>query len=139
MGKVNASLADVQTEFVAVAKGDYEMKVFEIDESGNQGDNPVVIIKSKVDEPSSDEFGKPVWDRIYLRTKKGEPNRYSLAQIKKYFQAICGDERANADDLEYEELLNGRFRGVIDNESYEDKKTGQKKQSAKMADILELS
>lgn len=116
--KVNANLADVSTTYEPIAAGDYEFKLAEItrDENGNWA------FKSVVDEQGNAEFGKPVYDRFNFTKKDGGENKFALAQFKRYAIATLGEERANADDLDTDEMLNGRFRGSVDIEEYPSKK-----------------
>lgn len=117
MARVNASLKDVSTKFEVAPAGDYEFKVVEIQKPT---DDDYIII-SAIDEQGSPEYGKKVYDRFSFKKKDGGENRYGKAQLKRYFEAIVGEERANADDLDTDELLNGRFRGQISVEEWESK------------------
>lgn len=148
--KVQGSLADVSTKYIPIPDGDYEMIVKEITYSKDGSevkDDPnfdLVTIKSVVDEVGHPEYGKPVYDRINFKKKDGGENRWAKTQCKKYFEAIQGEERANSDDIDYDELINGRFRGFIKIEEYDDKnkpdgKGGYLKgQSNRLVDILAL-
>ena len=139
MGKVNASLADVSTEFVQIASGDYEMKVTEVDESKWETDK-ILMIKSVVDQPGNEEYGKPIFDRIHGKKKDGTENEMGYRTIKRYFIAICGEDRANADYLDFDELKNGRFRGIISQYTYKKNPTDVKeKVGTQLDDILALS
>lgn len=134
--KVNANLADVSTKYVPIADGDYEMKVVEV----SADDSGVITVKSVVDEPG-EEYGKPVWDRINFVKNDGTPNKWAMTQTKKYFEAIAGEERANSDDLDWDEIKNGRFRGVVETDTYtpkSGKNAGKETQKSVLSDILPL-
>ena len=140
--KVNASLADVKTTYEPIPAGtDAEFKLAEISRDEETG---AWNFKSVLDEPGHEHYGKPVYDYMGFTTREGKDNKFARAQFKRYFEAIVGEERANAEDLDTDEILNGRFRGVVDIEEYDSKKhknpdgTPKKAQSNKFSAILPL-
>ena len=136
MGKVNASLADIKTERrKGLPEGEYEMQVIEIDESEKDAASGLVIVKSKVVDGASKD--RQHWDYIYTKTKQGESNDLGWAQVKRYFEAIA-PERANAADQDFDELKMGRFKGIIKEGTFKDKKTGQERPSSNLDEILAI-
>jgi hypothetical protein len=120
MGKIKASLADVSTEFFPIDPGEYEMEVVKVEETTSEDGRTVYAIVSKVSDPG-DFHGRQVWDRIHIHKKDGELNPVGLAQLKRYFEAVVGEERANSDDVDTDELIGGTFQAEVTIESYKDK------------------
>ena len=121
MPKVGASMADISTEYqnpdpaayiFEVVEATYDEKTEKAPKSGLDVVRGTHKIKSKIvslfPEEETEHSGKPVTDFINIHTKEGEPNEISLAQLKRYFEAII-PERADAEDADTEELVGGRF------------------------------
>lgn len=146
MPKIKGSLADVSTDYQLIEPDTYEFKVdeIEVEETKPSKDYPegqlLYIVISKVDQPGEEAHGRKVYDRIYWykKAKDGEPggeNEYSKIQLKRYFEAILGEERANEDDLDTDELKGGRFMAEVTIESWENKNTGKSGQSNRLKNI----
>ena len=125
MPKIKGTLADVSTEYVMIEPAVYEMRIekVEVEEqpassSGKEHDQLFYEIVSRVDEPGTDHYNKPVRDRIYWYKRDGTVNEYSKVALKRYFEAVLGEEEANRDDLDTDELINGRFLGQVTIRSY---------------------
>lgn len=144
MPKVKGSLADVSTEYQLIEPDTYELRVdkIEVEEEKPSAEKKsgqlTYLIISKVDQPGHEHHNKPVRDYIFWYKKDGDENEYSKIQLKRYFEAILGEEEANRDDLDTDELLNGRFQAEVVIETYEDKKTKEEKQSNKLKNISAL-
>jgi hypothetical protein len=121
MPKVQASMADVSTEFVLPEPG---IKTFKVEECKEQvAENPRRIsynFKNVIQTPG-DDFKKPVFHTVHLHKKTGETNEYGVATIKRYFEAIAPDS-ANSEDADTDELLNGLFDAEVVHETYKSEK-----------------
>lgn len=146
MAKVKASMADVSTEFTQVGPGVYIFEVQEVKEV--EADKKLgrlrYDVKSEVIEVEDGEpenLGRTFQDRIHFHKKDGEPNEFGIAQLKRYFEVTVGEERANADDADTDELIGHQFRAQITHRGYEqeDKLTGNVEQrtSAEIARMVE--
>lgn len=92
MPKINApSMADVSTEFVLIEPGTKQFKILEAPVNTNGGRQNVAI-KLEVQDPG-DDHGRTVKDTIHLHKKNGEENPVGLAQLKRYFEAVLGQEQ----------------------------------------------
>ena len=95
---------------------------------------PALIFQSVVTEGECED--RAHWDYVYLKKKNGKPNRIGLGRVKAYAEAILGKERANAQEIDTDELLKGEFLGVIKQRGYADKTTGEQKLSSDLKKIL---
>lgn len=143
MPKVKGSLADVQTEYVLIEPEVYEMKVdkIEAEEGEKTPDYPegqfTYIVISRVDQPGDEHHNKPIRDYINWFKKGGDVNEYSKINLKRYFEAIVGEERANEEDLDTDELIGGRFQAEVYIDSYT-RKDGSEGKSNKLRNITSL-
>ncbi len=144
MPKIQGSLADVSTQYVMIDPDTYEMKVdkIDIDEKPKSPEMPsgqyTYIITSRVDMPGTDHYNKPVREYISWFKKDGDVNEYSKVNLKRYFEAILGEEEANRDDLDTDELIGGRFLAEVRIDSYT-RQDGTEGQSNKIKNIVPLS
>lgn len=125
MPRIKASLADVSTEFTPVEPGAYEAEITDVAETTNEGRTHYDVTLT-VKDPG-DFFGRKIRDRIYIHKKDGDLNEYGLVQLKRYFEATVGEDRANADDADTDELLHqhAMIQVGIDGYEVENKLTGK--------------
>lgn len=119
-------MANVSTDFSPVPANVYELKIDGVQEETEDGRTHYTVVLLVQDV--GDLYGKKIKDRIYIHKKNGEINEYGLAQLKRYFEATVGEDRANADDADTDELLNNHIRAQVGIEDYEvdNALTGQK-------------
>lgn len=128
MPKVKASMADISTEYVLPDPGPYEFELVEVKAtdvrqkapSGKEVERTTYVVKSKIvhDLDGNDEHAnKPVYDYINIHTKEGEINEISMANLKRYFEAIA-PESANSEDADTDELHGGHFIAMLYHETY---------------------
>jgi hypothetical protein len=124
MARIQASLADVSTEFVPSAPGVYIFEINDVVEQTKDG-KITYQIKSKIIEPfgdagDADSVGKVVTDFISIHSKDGSINQYGLITLKRYFEAVLGKDNVaeRGDDLDTDELKGQRFKGQIEIDSY---------------------
>lgn len=142
MARIRGTLADVSTEYQLVDPDTYEMKVsaVEIEERPADGSNEheqlTYIITSRIDEPG-EHYNKPVRDYLWWFKKDGDPNEYTMATMKRYFIAVAGEDRANEEDLDTDELIGGRFLAEVYIDTYT-RKDGSEGSSNKIKNIVPL-
>jgi hypothetical protein len=138
MGRVKASMAEVSTDFNPMRPGVYDFEITKVTEDTNKDtqrtkytvENKVVGL---VSDGEQEAVGRNIRDAIHIHKRDGELNEIGLAQLKRYFEVTVGEERANAEDADTDELVHQRFRGQVVIESYtvEDALTGKKEERKK--------
>lgn len=127
MPKVQASLADVSTKFEPIEPGDYDFVIESVEDKTQNGREAYQVV-STVDEPGTDEHGKKVFDFISLTKRDGTPNNAGMAQLKRYFEAVFGEDTVADPSFDYDtdELVKQRFHAEVVIESWEkDGKSGK--------------
>jgi hypothetical protein len=138
MAKLQASLADVSTEFVPAPPGVYIMEITDVTDKETEG-RITYTVKSKIVEiitGDPEALNKPITDFISIHKADGSINQYGLIQLKRYFEAVLGKDNVEArgDDLDTDELKSQRFKAQVEIESYwkkdtpDDQKTEENKQ-----------
>lgn len=118
MPKLPQSLADVSTVVVPLAEGVYAASIDEVEVGQSKSKLPMVTV---IYEISDGEFkGRKLYDYMVLETKKHEPNEAGLRQLKRLIVAALGEERADAEDFDTDELVGASVTLVVKQESYED-------------------
>lgn len=120
MPKLPGSLADVSTTFVPMPEGSYSALIESVDMGkSSKSKVPMITVEYKVID--SEEFkNRKLFDYFTLETKAGEPNEAGLRSLKKLIIAACGEDRANADDFDTDELEGQQVMLVVKQESYDD-------------------
>lgn len=125
MPKVNASLADVSTKMEPMEPGIFRFKIEEIQDKtsgrGTENEREAYQIISCNNEMGTDSYGKKVFHYISLTTKDGKPNGAGKADLKRYFEAVFGEEAVAEEGFDYDtdNLLNGEFGAEVVIESWE--------------------
>jgi hypothetical protein len=143
MPKIAASMSNVSTEYVLPDPALYELEVDTVTDqtvrqkapqSGQEVERTTYIVRSKIvaDLDGDDQHkGKPIFDYINIHTKEGEINEISLANLKRYFEAIAPDS-AESDEADTDELVGGHFVAQIVHEEWTNKAKGTSGVSAKI-------
>ena len=130
MAKIKASMADVSTEYTLPDPGLYIFRVKEVQEetkqakaerSGANIERTTYRIESRIVrdiDGNEEHVNKPVWDYVNIHTKEGELNTISLANLKRYFEAIA-PEYADSEDADTDMLVNGEFLASLYHDEYE--------------------
>ena len=133
MPKIKASMKDVSTDFSPIEPGVYKLEVQSVEEHEDEQTGRIHYeIQSKIvaaeDGGNEDDVGRNFRDRIHIHKKDGELNQMGLAQLKRYFEVTVGEDRANADDADTDELVNQQFLGQLTIRKFtqEDNLTGEK-------------
>lgn len=140
MPKVRGTMADVSTTYEPIDPDTYEMKVAGVEEKqlSKKPERWMYTVKSQVDMPGTDHHGKPVYTRITIHKKDGDVNEIALAELKRFFEVTVGEDRANADDADTDELLQQRFLGEVIIRHWEDEATGREGDSNEFKAIAPL-
>jgi uncharacterized protein DUF669 len=118
MPKLPQSLADVSTKSVPMPEGVYQAVIDEVEVGESKSKLPMVTITYRITEG---EFTKRTLnDYMVLETKKHEPNEPGLRSLKRAIVAALGEDRANADDFDTDELAGQAVTLVVKQDSYED-------------------
>lgn len=142
MPKIAASMADISTEYILPDPGFYEFEVVDVNEttvrqkapsSGAEVERVTYVVKSKIvadENGDTTHANKPVYDYINIHTKEGELNEISLANLKRYFEAIA-PESANSDEADTDELKGGHFKAMLIHDTFK-RPSGEEGTSAKI-------
>lgn len=119
--RINADFTKISSSFQPLEDGEYVCTISEIEE-GETKENKLPQLKFtlSVNDPNHpDKENFPLFDYIVLQTKKGQPNRIGLGQLKAYAEAVLGVEAANnPEGLDPDELKNGTVMAVVKQRSY---------------------
>lgn len=120
MPKLNASIADVSTDFELPDPGiPFTFEVIDIQPIKSKEDDEVIlgqtVISEVVDEGSNK--GRRIYDRCNDTNDDGSVNQFGLRQGKRYMEAILGKDtvasRGGGADIDLDELRGGRFTGEV--------------------------
>lgn len=129
MPKIVASMADVSTEFQPIDPATYRLQVVSVDynekdaktDEGQNIKRGTYVVKSKAlatyPDGETEHANKPIYDYINIHNKNGEVNEISLANLKRYFEAIAPDS-AESEDADTDELVNGIFIADVTIDKY---------------------
>lgn len=109
-----ADLSQVSTKYEALPAGTYRTR---ISAEYKQDPKPVVLIRHKVLE-GGDMEGREFSDYIYLNKNNGERNEIALKQLKRYFEAVLGEEQANQTEPDTDLLKDREVIVELTQESY---------------------
>lgn len=119
-----ADLSTVSTKYEPLPAGAYKTRLkaaYETDDDGVS--RPRVVVRHKVLESFDGEnVGREFTDFMYLNQNDGKPNEISLKQLKRYFEAVLGEEAANTTAPETELLDDQEVSVELSIESYPSKK-----------------
>ena len=120
MPKLPGSLADVSTTFVPMPEGSYSAIIESVDlGKSSKSKVPMITVEYKIID--NEEFkNRKLYDYFTLETKSGEPNEAGMRSLKKLIIAALGEDRANADDFDTDELEGQQVTLVVKQEQYED-------------------
>ena len=140
MARIQGSLAHVSTEFEVYEPDTYTMQIKKVevktkdDENGGKDTRVQYIIT--LEFADGEYKGRKLMDFIEYHKKDGEINPIGQIQLKRYFEAVVGEERANEDDLDTDELLDGDVLVELKISSYT--KDGKEKKNNKITSVSPL-
>ncbi len=127
MGKINASLASISTEFEPVEPGLYELEITKCEDvmkTDAQGTEQLVAwrVSNKITTPG-DVQNKVISDYIHLRQPDDEiaADAIGLQSIKRYFEVTHGKEEVaewSDDDFDTDLLIGKSFQAQVAIDSY---------------------
>jgi len=125
MPRIVASMADVSTDYNPCEPGVARLQIDTVDAVTSDDGRTHYVIKSKimeyVDGGKQEDVGRTITSRVHVHKKTGELNEIGLAQLKRFFEVTVGEDRANAEDADTDELINQQFLGQISIRSYSTK------------------
>lgn len=120
MAKVRASLKDVSTQYQPIEPATYEVEVVECTETVKEDDRVYYTIKAEIKgvfedgvSTASDYDKRKITDFIHIHTRDGEINEVGLIQLKRWAEATVGEDRANDDDFDTDEMIGQRCMADI--------------------------
>ena len=131
MGKINASLSTVSTEFEPLPPAIYDFEIEKIEEVKKNGkDVNAYVIANKV--ISADQHGRVFRDYVTMIDKKGNRNEMGEKSMKRYFETcfgideVSGPKQADGsrkggwtdDEFDTDKLKGQRWRGQLDVKSH---------------------
>jgi hypothetical protein len=145
--RIDADFTKISSSFQALEDGEYQCAVTEIEEKETRENKlPMLALTLSVQDPNHpDQEGHPLYDYIVLMTKKGQPNRVGLGQIKAYAEAIIGVDAANnPEGIDVDDLKNGTVLAVVKQRSYNKKNedgsdSGEQQVTNEIVKILPVS
>ena len=138
MPKIGATLADISTIIKPIDPGSYPAEITDVEHKESKTSKvPMVSITYTLGGDS--EFkGRKLTDYFTLQTTKGEPNEAGLRGLKRVIVAACGEDRANDEDFDTDELQGQVVEVVVKQETYEDE-SGDEQISSKVKKVLPAS
>lgn len=122
--RIETDFTKISSQTGALEAGEYQCVLTDIEEGETKENKlPQVIFTFEVNDPNHPiHTGHPVRQYITLKTKKNEPNKMGLGQIKAVAEAVLGDEAANnPEGIDLDDLKNGSVMLVIGIRSYNKK------------------
>lgn len=132
-----ADLTNVSTKNEPLPADVYTCVIREANIEGDSN-SPQVVVVSEVDMPGTDFHKRRIWDRIYLNKKDGTPNEFSMKQLKRYFEAVVGEEAANQAEPDTDDLINGKVQLKLAIRGYKPKVNGVVDESAEEKFVNEV-
>jgi hypothetical protein len=135
MPKLPSSLADVSTTIIPLPEGSYNLEVDEVTVGKSKSQLDMITVTYKLLD--NEEFpNRTIRDYFVLETKKHEPNESGLRGFKRLVVAALGEERADAEDFDTDELKGATITAIIKQEQYEDEDTGEEMVSNRIKKII---
>lgn len=144
MPKLNASIADVSTDFVPPDPGiPFTFEVVDIQPVKSKESPDTFLGFSIISEVADegDNRGRRMFDRCTELNEDGTVNQFGPKQIKRYMEAILGKDvvkgRGGGDDIDLDELRGGQFTGEV--KHTKGVKDGEERTYANFKTILPLN
>lgn len=135
MPKLPSSLSDVSTTIVPMEEGTYSATISEVEVGKSKSKLDMVTITYKIQD--HDQYkGRELRDYFVLETKEHEPNESGLRNLKRLIVATLGEDRANDEDFDTDELQGQQVTLVVKQDSYEDKDSGEEVVNNKVKKVL---
>lgn len=119
MPKIEGGLQDISTERRVAPEGIYAGQIKSITLAPNKNGKPMFTIETQITE--GEYSGMILSKYLTLQTKEGKKNEGALRELKILVTDVLGEERANNEDFDTDELLDQVVGLYVAVESYEDK------------------
>jgi|SRR3982751_1482175 len=137
MSVLNAKLADISTKVEPVAVGAHRAQIKEVIQGKSKKSSvPMVTITYKINDEDDPYNKRELSDYFTLETKEGEPNEAGLRGLKRVIVAALGEDRANAEDFDTDELKGVDVEIVTIQEPYEDPDTKETSVNSKVKKVV---
>ncbi len=123
MPRLGASLADISMKVVPITDGAHRASIVEAKMGKSKNNIPMVTLSYEISE--GDFKGRKLSDYFTLQTNNGDANEAGLRGLKRIIAATLGEDRANADDFDTDELVGQDVEIVVKQESYTDPDTDE--------------
>ena len=127
MPMLEKDFSQVTIGFEPLPDGDYLATIDSIKEDKTKESQLDEVIFELTITGNEEYNGRKLFDYCVLKTKKGEDNNAGWGRVKEYAIAALGEERANAKNLNTDEMIGSTVTLVVKQESYpkKDKVTNQ--------------
>lgn len=133
MPKLSQGLSEVSTVIVPLPEAAYQLEIAEVEVGQSKSKLDMVTVTYKVTE--GDFKGRQLRDYFVLETKEHQPNESGLRTLKRLIVASLGEDRANSEDFDTDELQGAIVTGFVKQEDYDDE-AGDTQISNKIKKIL---
>lgn len=137
MPKLPASLAEVSTKSEPYPEGAYEAKITDVEVGKSKSKLDMVTVTFEVKHP---ETGKKreVKEYCVFETKEHGENEGGMRRFKRIVVAAVGENRANAEDFDTDEIEGEMVTVILKHEEYEDKDSGDEEVTNRIKKVLPL-
>ena len=122
MPKLSADFSAISTARELLQDDVYVFVVREVKEDLTSTGKQRITIIAEVedpDHPNETSRKAKMFDGLVMTKNDGSLNEISLRQLKRYMEAILGEDAANTDELDTDDLVGGKFLGEVKLTSYE--------------------
>lgn len=139
MAVLNAKLADISTKVEPVDDGAHRAQIKSVEQGKSKKSQvPMVTIVYKINDENDPHNKRELSDYFTLQQKDGEPNEAGLRGLKRVIVAALGEERADAEDFDTDELIGADVEIVTKQESYTDEITNETSVNGKVRKVIAL-
>lgn len=135
MPKLPGSLADVSTTITPLPEGSYQLEIDEVEVGKSKSQLDMITVTYKLLD-NADFPNRTLRDYFVLETKKHEPNESGLRGFKRLVVASLGEERADSEDFDTDELKGAVITAIVKQEQYTDEDTGEEMVSNRIKKII---
>lgn len=139
MSVLNAKLADISTKVDPIVPGAHRAQIVEVVQGKSKKSKvPMVTVTYKITDENDPNNKRELNDYFTLEQINGEPNEAGLRGLKRVIVAALGEERANAEDFDTDELKGADVEIVTKQETYKDEDTGEDDISSKVKKVIAI-
>lgn len=121
MPKIGAGLADISTKIDPLPENTYRAEIADVTHGKSKKSSvPMITVEYKLTKDNEEGGGRTLYDYFTLEQTNGDVNEAGLRSLKRLIIAACGEDRANAEDFDTDELKGQLVDLVVKQEGYED-------------------